>query len=622
MPSSKHRLLLPLSLLLLAVHCPAAERPSLEALGRSVKMRILVDKVMQPEAGWKTEEWMVKEAATAGFNVLSPRRGAEDRQQVLQVNDWCRKHGLYHMPWMRGVVQASADKSRSDGRRVVWADGGEQDIWSPNSDELWALMAEQVLPHAEISAKDPTLLGVFLDYENYWPGKQGNLYELSYDDVILGKFAAARKLTLPKLALNQRKAWLEGQKLHQEFSDFQIAHWRQKCRELRQAVDKLNPRFEFCMYPSPGTTFMLTACCPEWGTPSAPLVLADPWTYSRPGKFLPHETSLRRNQEILERGIETARARSTHFIYIGGIDPIVKGADPEFSGKNALMLSGSSDGYWIFYEGPTYKGTHPDYFKWFTWANAKMDAGDFKAAWQPRETEDPWGLPKIRVTGAASARNTPRDYLRVTLRGSNTLLVSGRKGVRVDIAMQAVKIGKSVRGLEWTVNDSRMENALEKGVVKLGKPSSIAFTPAADGIHLITLEAGGTGYEIKRSNTPVAIFTAPAMRLVGGAEKLYFKVPQGQRKFTLTASGSVNETVKLTVNDSEGKTAGDVETTLKNDQASLPVTVVEGQEGKVWSLTLGKASTGALEDNRLSLDMPQVLSYFADEVFEIVVGKQ
>jgi len=45
--------------------------------------------------------------------------------------------------------------------------------------------------------------------------------------------------------------------------------------------------------------------------------------------------------------------------------------------------------------------------------------------------------------------------------------------------------------------------------------------------------------------------------------------------------------------------------------------------GKVWSLTTGKAATGVLEDNTLALDtaLPQVLSYFADEVFELEAGR-
>ena len=65
----------------------AAPQIAREDLGRSVKLTVVVDKVMQPEAGWTTEEWMVKEAADAGFNVYSPRRGYDDLDAVREVTD-------------------------------------------------------------------------------------------------------------------------------------------------------------------------------------------------------------------------------------------------------------------------------------------------------------------------------------------------------------------------------------------------------------------------------------------------------------------------------------------------------------------------------------------------------
>ncbi|MDA0335263.1 MAG: hypothetical protein O2782_08880, partial [bacterium] len=82
-------------------------------------------------------------------------------------------------------------------------------------------------------------------------------------------------------------------------------------------------------------------------------------------------------------------------MYAGGLDPVVKGADPEFSGRNAVMSAATSDGYWVFYEGPTYTGTHRDYFDWFTRANAAIHDQDW-AFWQaPRETPDTFGLKQL-----------------------------------------------------------------------------------------------------------------------------------------------------------------------------------------------------------------------------------
>jgi hypothetical protein len=504
----------------------------------------------------------------------------------------------------------------------VWANGSEQALWSPNSDELWEWMASYIVPYAEMGADDNTLMGVFLDYENYWPGGMGNLYELSYDDVIMGKFAAAKGLELPPLELKQRKAWLEEQKLHDEFRDFQIAHWRQKCRELRQAVDKVNPKFEFNIYPAPGTMFMLEACYPEWATHDAPLLLSDPWTYGRSGRYATHENALKSNQAIMERGKAIAEAKNINHIYLGGIDPVVTGADPEFCGKNALLVTGLTDGYWIFYEGPKYETTHPEYFKWFAWANKQIEAKDFAAAWQPRETEDPWGFPKIKVSGQPLPRTDKRDFPLVKLRGSNALLVAGHKDVPLQINVEVFRIGRNEDPMRWSVRSQAWED-LARGEIAVQTSGAISYTPAQDGILVLLLEAGGNAYAVKDANAALAIHADPSARLIFGSEKLYFKVPADLPQFTLSIRGGGGiETVKLTVFDPTGASVGTKEATPQANAINLPVTV--GDQGdKVWSLSIEKATEGVLEDNSLTLDqaLPQVLSYFADEVFELEAGR-
>ncbi len=419
----------------------SAEKIAREDLGRRVKLTILVDKVMQPQAKWVSEEWMVKAAAEAGFNVLSPRAGYDRLDEVRQVALWCKKYGIYYMPWMRGSLGAPAGAAAA-GKRMVWANGAEQPLWSPNSDEFWEWTTRYIVDYAKMSAENEHFLGVFLDYENYAPGRQANLYDLSYDDVILAKFAAAEGIKLPELTLDKRKAWLDEQKLAERFGQFQVKHWRQRCRTLRQAVDRLDPRFQFCIYPAPGTPFMVQATYPEWSTQKAPMILADPWVYGRPGRFLPEKEALQRNRKKLMAGMRVAQEAGIPFIYAGGIDPVVRGADPEFSGKNAVMISELTGGYWIFYEGPTYtKQDHADYWKWFTWANRAIAAGNFQVWHDPRQTPEDWGL------GATTGQNVlgrliapPKSgqtrYPPVKLRGANLLVVACQAGQEAQIAIK------------------------------------------------------------------------------------------------------------------------------------------------------------------------------------------
>lgn len=614
------RLLVPALSLVALTACFAAERPALDDLGRTVKMRILVDKVMQPVAGWKTEEWMVKEAAAAGFNVFSPRLGADNPEAVKQVTTWCRQSGIYHVPWMRGTLIVPKDRKLSDGKRMVWANGSEQELWSPNSDELWQWLADQILPYARLSVQDDSLYGVFLDYENYSPGGMGNCYDLSYDDTILGKFAAARGLALPALELKQRKAWLEQNKLHEAFAAFQIAHWRERCRTLRAAVDKINPRFRFIIYPAPGTPFMLEACYPEWATKTAPLVLADPWTYGRSGRYVPHEAALKTNQATIERGRQIAADKKLNTIYLGGIDPVVTGADPEFSGKNALMLTGLTDGYWIFYEGPVYAKDHPDYFHWFAWANERIAAGDYAAAAQPRQTEDPWAFPRLSAADLP-ARTARREYPVIKLRGSNALLLAGHKGAPVVVDLQVFRVGRYENPLNWTVKDTKWEDVAQ-GEIKVETKGTLTFTPAADGLYVVLLDAGANACAPLAANAPLALFAEAGVHFLYTAEKLYFQPPAGLKEFTLNARGQGVETIKVTVMDPAGQPVATAQTTPTLDRCVLKVPVGE-QGGKVWSLTTARGDEGALEDNTLAVGggLSPVLSYFPDEVFTINLRK-
>ncbi|MCE5238106.1 hypothetical protein LLH23_06400 [bacterium] len=359
----------------------AADR---QALGRTEKLRILVDKVLMASNKWVMTEEHVREIADAGFNVVSPRLGNEDMAEVRRIATAAGKCGIFHMTWMRGVMTA---KSKV---KMVWADGTEQVIASPNSDELWDWMTDQITNYAKISVECPALIGVFLDYENYWPDSRGNLYDLSFDDKIMNEFAQAKGLTLPQLAFKDRNPWLREHKLLDAFRAFQINAWRERCRKLRQAVDAINPSFQFCIYPAPGTLLMTEAAFLEWTTPAAPAIWADPSIYGRPAGLVPHEEALESNRQMLLDNMKVARSKHVPFMYAGGLDPVVRGADPEFCGRNAAMSAAATDGYWVFYEGPTYETTHPEYFRWFGRANRAIVKGtEARWAFQKRQTPDP-----------------------------------------------------------------------------------------------------------------------------------------------------------------------------------------------------------------------------------------
>ena len=203
------------------------------------KLRVLVDKVLMASNDWVMTAEHVREIAAAGFNVLSPRRGNDDLAEVRRIAGLAGENGMRHMPWMRGTLLVPEDEPADSGKRLVWADGTQQDLYSPNADELWAWMTTRILGYARISADEPALMGVFLDFENYAPGGQSNAYALSYDATILGQFARVRDLDIPDLPRQERRRWLENNGHDEAFSAFQVDEWRQRCRQLRQDVDEI-----------------------------------------------------------------------------------------------------------------------------------------------------------------------------------------------------------------------------------------------------------------------------------------------------------------------------------------------------------------------------------------------
>lgn len=603
-----------------AVTAQGGETPPREQLGREVKLRILVDKVMQPEAGWKTEEWMIKETAQAGFNVFSPRIGFDKLAAVQQVTEWCEAYGIYHMPWMRGSL-AAPKGPEADGKRQLWGNGIEQPLWSPNSDEFWDWTEKYIVEYAKMSAENRHLLGVFLDYENYAPGKTGNLYSLSYDDLILQKFAQTQGIDLPELERAARKPWLDEQGLHEAFETFQIDHWRERCRHLRQRVDDYDSTFQFCIYPAPGTPFMLQAACPEWATERAPIILADASTYSRPARYLPERDSLEGNRQILLKRMQKAKDAAIPYIYAGGIDPVVRGADPEFSGKNAVAISSVTDGYWIFYEGPKYTVDHPDYWKWFSWANARIAAGELDAWTQPRETPEEFALDLFGDSPTVPGLEVPEftgetaDNPRIVLRGDNLLAIACKKGVPVEVVLQHHPIADYQAILAWDLRSLAMD-ALQSGTVGMKQSGTIRFTPEDDAMCLLGLSAGGCAYSIPRANAPIGLLTGDGASFIREAKPLYFFVPETVETFTVSAQGGGAETVRLNVFAPDGARAASGQTTLKDSKTTLTVDA-GSQAGHVWSLEAVRADEGVIEDYSVTLGdtLPPVLAFHREHVF-------
>jgi len=579
-----------------------------KALGRQDKLRVLVDKVLSASNKWVMTEKFMDEIRDAGFNVIVPRVGGGDMKRVERVARMAQDRGMFYMAWMRGT------RGTKTGPKLVWAKGAEQDLYSPNADELWDWMTRLILGHARLSAANPAIVGSFLDFENYAKGKQGNCYALSYDAKILAEFAKDKGLNLPKLEPKERCPWLKTNGHTAAFRDYQIQSWRRRCRKLRQQIDAINPRFQLIVYPRP-TLFLNEAIYPEWSTTQAPMILADHFTYHRPGR-LPHDRALKANKRSLESGVRFGRSKNVPLLYMGGIDPIYEDADPEFCGRNAVMICEASDGYWIFYEGPSYhKPDHAAYFKWFSRANRAIVAGEFDFWKAPRETPDPMVAARERLLKkycGADVKPYATDPMPqgtekavYTVRTHNTdeavFGVLLRVGEALRGRLQVRRLGTYTGGSEYVLFGPSRRKVAE-GQAELGKPAELKCVAKQAGLHVIIVNSSPNAAQLHVKNQQFCLIGTKRTGFIGAQPLTYFLPAPNAREITLTLrSPSPAETVAMTVLDPAGQQVAKVDTVASKER-KVKLTVPSGTAGKPWSLRLDRAPKGALEDVSLSLD--------------------
>ena len=562
-----------------------------KALGTSDAYRILVDKVLMLSTGWVMQPEHVAEIGAAGFNVIVPRTGADDNARVRRAAQMAAQEGLFYMPWIRGTHIAKGGPEQ----RATAANGLCNQLASPNSDELWEYWHDRILFYAELSREIPAVMGSFLDFENYDKVKIGGgmCYTLSYDAPILRRFADARGLQLPEPLPDERGTWLKDQGMVDAFHDFQVNSWRERCRELRRQVDAVNPLFQFVVYPAGHSLFIREAVWREWHTARAPLIMAEVDTYWRTEAKL--EQALAKNLDILRK----RRAELDHvdptIRYMAGLDPVVTGANPEFEGKSAVMGAESTNGYWVFYEGPAYtKEDHGDYFAWFKRANDGIVNGDYSLCRQPPETPNPLledvAKSARKLAGQAlvpfSTDPLPAGELdRVfTHRPRAQYQILLAKGERLKGELVALRHAHITSG-SFAVVVTPSGAILGSVTADIGAFAAIDMVAPEDGVYGIAITSGRGKGRLQLQNRYVCIAGARVM-LVGDQTSAYIAPKAGATAIDLSVTTYVpGEHVQVTLRAPDGTVAVD-----RNTRSECPLKVHGAAKGRdAWRLDLTKA---------------------------------
>ncbi|MGI6354835.1 MAG: hypothetical protein GX937_14785 [Lentisphaerae bacterium] len=554
--------------------------------------RILVDKVLMASNGWVMTPEHVAEIKATGFNAVVPRIGADDNTRVERVARMAAEQGMFYMPWIRGTREEKGDPSL----RATDARGRYGNLASPNADALWNYWEDRILFYAKLATEVPSVLGVFLDFENYDTVKIGGgmCYVLSYDEPILRRFCESVGLTLPNPLPEDRAKWLEQQKQTEAFYDFQVNGWRSRARALRQAVDAIAPHFQFVVYPASQSLFIKEVVWKEWHTPQAPLVMAEVETYWRREYDL--GKSLTRLQKVMQETRASLDSVDPTIRYMAGLDPVVRGANPEFEGKSAVLGAEFGHGYWVFYEGPKYAEDHRDYFAWYRRANDLILKQDYSLWRQPAETPNPldeaMAKDARKVAGVQLKPAFPDDAMPEASQKHSFLhrhkaeyQVWLRKGERLQGQLQALKH-------VHITNDSIASIVAPSGkllatvTAEIGAPATIDMVAPEDGVYGIAITSGNGKGRLILANRYVCI-AGSKMRLVEDQVPAYIIPKEGADFFALTIrSDAPGEHLQVKLSDPDGKVVFDGNTRetgivkLRGD--------IGGRRG-AWKLELTKA---------------------------------
>jgi hypothetical protein len=130
------------------------------------------------------------------------------------------------------------------------------------------------------------------------------------------------------------------------------------------------------------------------------------------------------------------------------------------------------------------------------------------------------------------------------------------------------------------------------------------------------MSAGGSKYAITRTNAPVGLY-ATKLHTIGGAERLYFRLPPGGGECTVLGEGtSARETIRVNLYNAAGAPVATAQSTEEEPAAPLSFDAT-GHAGEVWSLAIVKADVGILEDALITLEapLPPVLSLIPEHAF-------
>ncbi len=362
--------------------------------------RIFVDKVHPARSRLNAADF--KQLADAGFTHVVCRWSADAQGKAIDMEEYVNlasAAGIGVYKWDYGLVNATETTTRHLNRM-----GKETRYTSPLDPVAWQELTKKLTDYARLSKKTGNFKGVLLDFEIYG-GNKTDGYSESYDDKSLRLFMdeLGYDSTIELPAVDKRKSWLENRQWYQLYIGWHLEKVTRNVRELRKAIDAVNPQFQFGVY---GWGVLTTPYIQELATPQAPVLILNAMTYGRStysnafeGGYdgdRPDREGLQWSLETVKNGMQSAHRRYDNVVFLAGHYPQspgpADGTQFKFTARQAYQSALFGEGYWIWTDWITPK-PWTDRREWydamiayFGKANAAVVAKD--ETWVERELSE------------------------------------------------------------------------------------------------------------------------------------------------------------------------------------------------------------------------------------------
>ena len=375
-------------------------------------LRLFVTKVYPGHGVLSHDDF--EQLADAGFTTVVNRW----HENVPAYAQYAADAGLDSMSWEGGMVNAD---TLGEAHTVTY-EGLETQYSVPYSHAAWLNRTQLLQSRVLLSLTSPRFTGVLLDFEIYDSNKTNGFAE-SYDEGSFTDFLTEQSLPVPDplTAPSQRKGYLSGLGLYDEYIAWQYSLVAAEVVQLRQAVDAINPNFQIGVY---GWGPLIEAVMENVATTAAPVLLVNAATYGRDTYSGGYDTT-RPDRPALKWSLLTNAEAAQQVpqlsypaIYLGGHNPQVVGTGDayKFTVRQAFNSIAYGTGYWIWTEWAAPDGW--DKQEWidalmayFELAHTALDVGDFTwASRQPVQIADPYATtPLIILTADQSNTVTAWD---------------------------------------------------------------------------------------------------------------------------------------------------------------------------------------------------------------------